>query len=249
MAQLKLVVVRSLKGASPAAIKAALGDRVKTVGELCAGGQSVAAIARKGADEIHLIDGKGKHHATAWLDPTHERGVVFDVANKVVICWVKRGQAVPFLKKLPADIVSALKRIGTAKAPSFEKLTARHVRTVGSRADAAALPAIEKAQLTAAASQLSGKRGLPALFAACDAAGRGLELVRVSSAKSPRFDAWVWASLEDGVLFEHGSKRFAGLAISQHHVHATVSKREADVAAVQTAWKKLKLPRPSPWRE
>lgn len=132
-----------------------------------------------------------------------------------------------------------------AKTPP---LSARVDVELTSRAQASKLSAIRYAQLEVASKELCGKKGLAALFRACDAEGRGVAHLTITRGKTARYEAWLGASLEDGIFFDAGATAPNGLAISQADVHATQRAREPEVAALAAAMKKLRAPPAPEWK-
>lgn len=244
-------LARTFRRGSARELTAALGPRMRSLAEVIARSSTAVKLAQVGVDEIELVDGKGTVAGTAWLDAGRQLGMVVGPDGRV-LCWVRGGAAVPFLGKVPPALVSAVRKAARASAPTapkLESLKAIHVRSVTSRKEATALPALERAQLTAAARELCGKSGLPALLADCAREGQGLERVQLVGKGGPVLDGWLRASLEDGVFFDHGAKKLNGLAISQGEVHDMTGKRTELVKAVGVAWRSLRVPKARAWSE
>jgi len=234
MARWSARIVRSFRRASPREVQRALGPKVSAVAQTITMSPFATQLGKTGFDEVHF--GAAKLEAIGWLDPKHRRGCVFSPEG-ALLAWVRDGKLVPLGRsKLPPKLAAALRRIRPA-APAVEALTARQLRTVGTLDDAKKLPALERAQLAAACRDLCGKVGLEALFG--EAGERELVYARFSAAGRPRWDAWLWSSLDDGVFFEHRKKASSGLAVSQARVHDMKRDREAEVAALQAGLRKL----------
>lgn len=152
--------------------------------------------------------------------------------------------------KTTAAKTTAAETTTTKAAPAQKRttLTARVELELSSRAALEKLKPLPREQLDAASKELCGKKGMPALMKWCDTEQQGLARVVVRSGKAVRFEAWLTAPLEDGVFFDAGASEPSGLAISQAEVHASLTKREADVAPLQAAMKKLKAPRAPKWK-
>jgi hypothetical protein len=239
--------VRSVSKVS-ASVKATLGKRALPIAEAVAG--TMGAFVKTGFVEIELDDTKTKKVvARLYLDPKRLRGVVYR-AEMGVFGWMKAGQFLPFAGVKEPQLAAALRSIGKSAPPAAAGpvLVAKGARTVSSRADVTKLEKVERAQLVAAARALCGKLGLPALLAQCDAWASGLELVTVSDASGPRFDAWLTSAAEDGVFFEHGKTKPSGLAISQGGVSDQTARRTELALSIERAMKKLRLGRSKPWR-
>lgn len=219
-----------------------------------------------GIDGFHLGLIPGGMQGSAWLDARRRNGIFFDRIGNVVATLedgAVKGDAAweTWLSLLPPTLPAEW---GSTAAPSPAKptrkaaapepsaktppLSARVDVELASRAQAAKLSAIRHAQLEAASKELCGKKGLAALFRACDTEGRGVAHLTITRGKTARYEAWLGASLEDGIFFDAGATAPNGLAISQADVHATQRAREPEVAALAAAMKKLRAPRAPEWK-
>ncbi len=218
---------------SPRVVTRALGPKLQTVATAISGAPFATYLAKDGFDEVHF----GKQ-AIGWLDPKHRRGVVYTTEG-ALLAYVRDGKPMSaFGRKVPPHLGRALREIRAAE-PRVASLEVVHVRTVESLAGAKRLPALERAQLAAASRELCGKPGLEAVFR--EAAQRELVYARFL----PRFDAWLWSSLDDGVFFVRGKRALSGIAVSQGRVHDMTGDRDGDVKALQAALKTLRVGRRS----
>lgn len=203
----------------------------------------------------------GGEQGTAWLDGRRANGIVIDRDGNVVATltagkltgdrsWASWLELLPDTS--PIEWGSAPPSPSAPKppapAPKGPVLTARVDLELTARSQAQKLTAVHRAQLEAASKELCGKKGLAALLAWCDAEEQGLAHLVVSEGKTPRFEGWLTAPLEDGVFFDAGQTKLSGLVVSEAEVDASRSAREPEVAALQQAMKRLKAPRAPRWR-
>lgn len=215
-----------------------------------------------------LVDGKvkGDDRWTAWLavlpatEPAEwgakERAPAGSAAGGVAPkpTPAEPGAAKPGAPK-PGAAKPAAAKPAAAKPKAAKPKAAKPAALVvavdvelSSRAQAKTLSAVHRRQLEAASKELCGKKGLAALLAWCDDEGQGLAHVVVSAGKTPRYEGWLAASLEDGAFFDAGETKLCGLGISQMDVHASVTAREGEVAALQKAMSKLRAGRAPAWK-
>lgn len=222
-----------------------------------------------GVDGFQLSLIPGGSQGSVWLDARRENGVILDRIGNVV-ATVSRGQwsgdaswrtwldvlpstAPPEWGTVPSTAPSkpaapAPKVAPAARAPKGTALTARVDLELTSRAQLERLDPLLRRQLEVASKELCGKKGLAALTKWCDAEGQGLAHVVVTRGKTKQFEAWLTAPLEDGVFFDAGEAKLSGLAISQADVHASLTRREPEVAALRAAMKTLRAPRAPTWK-
>lgn len=121
-------------------------------------------------------------------------------------------------------------------------------RRVNSRSEISELTELELRQLLAAGRVLLGTRDLEALLAWSDRELLGWLVVRIEDAEgAPHCDAWLLASGDDGLLFEHGATTHLGIAVSQTYLVDVQGSRTRLVERLQTALDAMLRPRFLGW--
>lgn len=212
-----------------------------------------------GMEDFRITEGKAVVYF-AIVDGMRREGVFFLDDGGPPVATLRKGVVTSKTKGLAAALTKLLRTLPASRAlewsggsrrpsesspkSSAPPFSAKVVHELDSLAKAKALPALDRAQLTAAVKELSGKRTLAALFEWLSETDQSVMKLCFSDKSKPRYDAWLLSALEDGVFFDHGKRRPNGLAMSQGDVHDMTKQKRTDAATSLTAGlKALSKPR------
>ena len=123
-------------------------------------------------------------------------------------------------------------------------------RQVNSRSEVESLTVLEQRQLTSAAQFVIGAADLEGALDWSDRERLGWLQVRFDDDDGvPRYDAWLLAHGDDGLLFEHGAETHLGIALSQTYLVDAQPSRKRLVEALQQALDRLQRPLFLGWLE
>ncbi len=209
-----------------------------------------------GMADFSVCDATKRAVYFAIVDGNLREGLFFEETSDAVVATLRAGKVTSDTAGLAAQLGKVLKTIPTwqpvvwagparttttAKTPSLPALTAKRLHDLTSLAETKSLSKTARAQLAAAATELSGKRTLAAMFAWLAATDQSVTYVELREGKAPRYDAWLLGSRDDGVFFDHGKTKPNGMAMSQRNVHdMTKAKRTALAAQLGAGLKGLR---------